>query len=67
MMHDELIVDFVRNRFLGYLNFASKMLSSIQDNDRDQLAVLRNQITKANDLENRSWLLSRIDKALTNG
>ena len=64
LQHDKLITDFIRNRFLGYLSFTSKLISAIQDKNRTELAVLKTEISKAKDIENQKWMLDQVDCAL---
>ncbi len=59
------IPDYLGSRFLLYINFLARICTAIHAKDKDNLVIIRDEIGRAQNVENRSWMSEQIDRVLS--
>jgi len=61
---NKLIPDYIRIRFVNFVNFFSRLVNSRLSKDSSNISIIKRDIlnVKPSQLENGTWLLERIDE-----
>lgn len=62
---NKVMPDYLKNRFLGYVNFLGRIINAVLGNDLSNLKKIEKEIFATPVIENRTWMLENIESLLS--